>query len=94
MTKPPELIEFEKKICKITKESVKDVNSSTRNKDTVLARWMIWYLANDILKISLADIGRMYNRDHTSVMRGINKLKKSTDQKCKVILDEFFAVKE
>lgn len=94
MIKPPKLIEFEKRICKITKENVNDVNSPTRNKDTVLARWMVWYLANDILKISLADIGRIYNRDHTSVMRGINKLKKSTDPKAKAILDEFFVVKE
>jgi len=39
----------------------------------VRTRWIAWMLTQKYLGTSLVDLGRMYNRDHTTIMHGIRR---------------------
>ncbi len=54
-----------------------DIKSRSRQKDVTLARHLGMYLSYQIIKSTLSEIGKFYgNRDHTSVMHAIDKIKK------------------
>ena len=54
---------------------VTDLKGKSRKKDIVLPRHISMYLARDILDDSLVTISNAFERDHTTVMHGIDKIK-------------------
>jgi chromosomal replication initiator protein len=54
---------------------VADLRSKTRSKDVVRARHISWYLSKNIVGATYEEIGQYYsNRDHSSVIHGVNKI--------------------
>ena len=44
-----------------------------RERKYVHARWRIWHFAHKEKGMSLSEIGRRYNKDHTSILYGMRK---------------------
>jgi len=56
---------------------VADLKSSSRRKNTVLARSIAMFLIREIASLSLVDTGRFFqNRDHTTVRHACQKIRK------------------
>lgn len=57
------------------KVSVGDLKSKSRNKDIVKARHIAWYLSKNYVGATFIEIAKYYgNRDHSSVIHGVNKI--------------------
>ena len=54
---------------------ITDIKGKSRKKDLVRPRHISMYLARDILDDSLVTISNAFERDHTTVMHGIDKVK-------------------
>ena len=68
--------------------SIDDLSSKSRTKDIALARQIAMYLSREVTNISLLKIGDNFgNRDHTTVMHAIDKIKHliSTDNDVKTL---------
>ncbi len=50
------------------------IYSTGQKKDVVKVRQVCFYICKELLDISLQQIGKIYNRDHTTVMHGIRKI--------------------
>lgn len=58
-------------VAKLHKMSTKDILSSSRETPYLLPRWQAMYLAYLHTKHSAVTIGKIFNRDHTTVLHGI-----------------------
>lgn len=57
------------------KIAVPDLRSKSRNKEYVKARHIAWYLSYNIVGATYKEIAKYYsNRDHSSVIHGVNKI--------------------
>ena len=65
------------------KVSKLDIVSSRRTRNIVRPRQVCYYLAKRLTTKSLPEIGRRFNKDHTSVLSGIRRIEKlrATDSK-------------
>ena len=52
------------------------IYSNSQKKDIVFARYVSFYLCKEILDLSLQKIGQICNRDHSTVLHGINKIER------------------
>ena len=55
--------------------TVDDLKGKGRSGNLIRPRHVIYYLANTELKLSLSNIGRLMNRDHTSILHGVNSVR-------------------
>ncbi len=53
-----------------------DIKSKKKTKDIVNARHIAVYLTRSLLDIPLASVGKLYNRDHTTIMASIENVEK------------------
>jgi len=58
-------------VCQVYGFGVDDLRSKSRKKDRVLARNTAFYLARKHTELSLEDIGRRFNRKHSTVIKGV-----------------------
>jgi chromosomal replication initiator protein len=56
--------------------SVEDVLSSSRKQPLVLCRQISMYLCRELTDLSLPKIGERFNRDHTTVLHSVEKVKR------------------
>ena len=56
--------------------SVEDVLSSSRKQPLVLCRQVAMYLCRELTDLSLPKIGESFNRDHTTVLHSVEKVKR------------------
>ncbi len=56
--------------------SVEDVLSSSRKQPLVLCRQISMYLCRELTDLSLPKIGEHFNRDHTTVLHSVDKVKR------------------
>lgn len=56
--------------------SVEDVLSSSRRQPLVLCRQVAMYLCRELTDLSLPKIGAQFNRDHTTVLHSVEKVKR------------------
>lgn len=56
--------------------SVEDVLSSSRRQPLVLCRQVAMYLCRELTDLSLPKIGQHFNRDHTTVLHSVEKVKR------------------
>ena len=52
-----------------------DLKGGGRSGNLIKPRHVIYYLANTELKLSLTTIGRLMNRDHTSILHGVKSVR-------------------
>jgi chromosomal replication initiation ATPase DnaA len=63
-------------VCRFYGVTMIELRSSRRNAQIVLPRQVGYYLSKKLTGKSLPDIGRRFNRDHTSALSGIRKIEK------------------
>jgi chromosomal replication initiator protein len=71
--------------------SIEDLSSKSRTKNIALARQIAMYLSREVTNVSLLKIGDNFgNRDHTTVMHAIDKIKQliTSDETIKSIVDD------
>ena len=75
MQKTKKLIEIEELIAKAANLSVEEISGRSREKEAVEARHIAWFIAHDYLRYTYLYIARMYGRDHTTIMYGVEKMR-------------------
>ncbi|MDR0646331.1 MAG: chromosomal replication initiator protein DnaA [Elusimicrobiota bacterium] len=79
--KPSVNIDHIKKIvCKHYKISLEDLNSKKKNSSIALPRQVAMYLTTELTSLSLPEIGREFNRDHSTVIHAREKIKEDIEQ--------------
>jgi chromosomal replication initiation ATPase DnaA len=72
---PARILMIEASISKASGVSVPDMRGHRRDKTYADARHAVWYVANVHLNYSLMELGRCYDRDHTTIMSGVRKMR-------------------
>ena len=62
-------------VCKHFKVNLEDLNSKKKNTSIAWPRQIAMYLATELTSLSLPEIGREFNRDHTTVIHAKEKVK-------------------
>ncbi|MBO4707723.1 MAG: chromosomal replication initiator protein DnaA [Elusimicrobiaceae bacterium] len=62
-------------VCKHYKVNLEDLNSKKKNNSIAWPRQIAMYLATELTSLSLPEIGREFNRDHTTVIHAKEKVK-------------------
>jgi chromosomal replication initiator protein len=68
-------------ICQAYDISAQELSSRSRKKRNVLARNTAFYLARKYTDLSLEKIGKQFNRRHSTVLKGINFVKREISKK-------------
>lgn len=63
-------------VCRDYKITREQFMSECRRKNFAIPRHVAWYLAHRMTTLSLASLGRLHNRDHTSILYGIRKMER------------------
>ena len=66
--------EIQKKVAEYFNISVKEMQSSRRARTVARPRQVAMYLAKQLTSRSLPEIGRKFDRDHTTVMHAVRKV--------------------
>ncbi|CRX37139.1 / dnaA / Chromosomal replication initiator of genome is here' protein DnaA / 1:1368 Forward [Candidatus Hepatoplasma crinochetorum] len=68
----------------------KDILSKSRKREIIIARNIAIFLTRDILHYSLKDIGKKFNKDHSTIMYAINKIDENlkNNEEFKEIINE------
>lgn len=66
--------EIQKKVAEFFNISVKELQSSRRARTVARPRQIAMYLAKQLTSRSLPEIGRKFDRDHTTVMHAVRKI--------------------
>ncbi|QKT05110.1 DnaA ATPase domain-containing protein [Mycoplasma sp. OR1901] len=67
-----------KHVAKYYKVSSKEILGKSRKKEIVLARHLSIIMVKNILNKSSTEIGKIFNRDHTTILSALNKLNDET----------------
>lgn len=70
---------IKKVVCKRYKVSLEDLNSKKKNYSIAWPRQVAMYLATELTSLSLPEIGREFNRDHTTVIHAKEKVKEEIE---------------
>ena len=78
-----ELDDIKKVVSDYFKIQMKDLNSSRRNREIARPRQIAIWLCKELTTNSLPEIGKKFNRDHTTVLHAINRVEEmiSSDDK-------------
>ena len=72
---------IQKEVSKFYGVTIKEIQSTKRNQDIVLARQVAMYLARELTDNSLPKIGKEFGgRDHSTVLHAYNKIKNMLEQ--------------
>ncbi|QGZ97185.1 chromosomal replication initiator protein DnaA [Mycoplasma sp. NEAQ87857] len=70
-----------KEVAKYYNVNIKEVVGKTRISDVVLARHISMNLIHQMLKLTSVEIGKIFNRDHSTVLNAFKKYKNADDKK-------------
>lgn len=76
------------------KISIDDILSSKRNKELVYPRMIAMYLCRELTDLSLPAIGKLFNKDHSSIFYSINKVSTFLNENENNIVDTIENIKE
>lgn len=60
--------------CEYFNTDTKLIGAKTRKHEIVLPRYIVFYLTFKYTRLNKSDIGRKYNRDHTSVIHALQSV--------------------
>ena len=70
------IIKYEKIVCDFFFVNPDELFTVTRKREIVEARYFVWYfLKRDYPNLSLPFLGKIYNRDHATVINGIKRIR-------------------
>lgn len=91
---PSRLQRIEDLISTVADVTIEEMRGRSRKKTIVDARHAVWFIANKQLEYTYAQIGRIYEKDHTSVMSGVARIQNTYGsqliEKLKEVLPEAF----
>ncbi len=61
-------------ICQETKIDIKKVKSKNREAMPVYARFLIYYFLYNHIRMNTVEIGKIFSRDHSTIVHGLQKL--------------------
>ena len=67
--------DIQKKVAERYHVKLSDLRGKSRKKEIVMPRQIAMYLCRDLLSISLVSLANEFNRDHTTIMHGHDKIK-------------------
>lgn len=73
---PENVRALEQRVCREMYVSIDQIRGKDRFPEIVAARHKVWHLAYTELGYSMARIGRIYGRDHTTIKHGIHRCRK------------------
>lgn len=73
--KPEGIFKLETVICKAAGITLDELIGRERSPRYVRARHAVWYLANEYMEYSYSQLGAYYDRDHTTVAYGCQKMR-------------------
>lgn len=76
MQKPSRLTLIEEAIAKAAGITVERLNSKIRERNAADARAAVWFVARDHLNYSFPFLAKLYERDHTTIMSGVKRMRK------------------
>lgn len=71
----PPIREIVRDVCEVFGVAEGDVYGSCREMTITRVRWASWYACHQ-LGYSLSKIGQAFNRDHTTILHGVQRIKK------------------
>ena len=74
---PIRIATIEEAIAKAANVTLEKMRSHQRDRAYAEARMAVWYVAHDHMGFSYVSIGRVYKRDHTTIMHGVSKMRTS-----------------
>lgn len=74
---PKNIERLENIISKSSGVDVADMRSRSRIAEYSNARFAVWYIAHDMFGYSYNFLAIIYGRDHTTIVSGVNKIRKS-----------------
>ncbi len=77
----PDMEKIVRSVCEIFSVSEEAIRSKSRSKLNVLARNTAFYLARKHTTLSLAEIGKHFNRNHSTVIKGIANVERDVNLK-------------
>jgi chromosomal replication initiator protein len=76
-TRANNIIEWvDETISKVSGVSVQNIRGISRDKDIVLARHVVWMILHDYKGFTYSRLGREYERDHTTIINGVNRVRR------------------
>jgi len=81
MKKIPRSLEIlESTISKLSGQPIEKIREHNRSQPLNDIRMSIWYVAYDYLGFTYNTIGEIYDRDHTTIINGVNKIRKNDNR--------------
>ncbi|WLP85551.1 DnaA ATPase domain-containing protein [Mycoplasma seminis] len=77
-----------KAVSKYYKIPVKDILSNSRKAEIVVARHIAMYMISIQLDYSSTELGKVFKKDHSTVLNALNKFKNSDDESLKRTIQE------
>ena len=74
--KPERIQRIENAIAEAANITVEDLYSRDRSRGVADARHAVWYIAHKHMHYSSPFIGKLYGRDHTTILNGVNRMMK------------------
>ena len=89
-TKKVTILDIMKKVSTLYNVSVDEMKSSSRHSRLIRPRFMAMYLSRTFTDLTTSDIGREFERDHSTVVNAVNKIEEliKEDPQFKEIIDD------
>lgn len=71
--------QIKKVVCKFYKLSVEDMNSKKKSNNIAWPRQVAMYIASELTTLPVTEIGREFNRDHTTILHAKQKVKEEIE---------------
>lgn len=71
--------QIKKVVCKHFKVSVEDINSKKKSNSIAWPRQVAMYIASELTTLPVTEIGREFNRDHTTILHAKQKVKEEIE---------------
>lgn len=65
--------EAEDRVCGVYAIPVDTIRKKNRSRESSQARFAVWYILNDVLRMTFGEIAKEYNVHHTTVIHGIKR---------------------
>lgn len=74
MEAPKHIQKIEKIVTRAANISISDLYSRKRSQHYCIARFIVWFFSYHGLGYSLPYLGKLYGRNHTTILSGINRI--------------------
>jgi chromosomal replication initiator protein len=82
---PKRLKQIEAIISKVSGISIANLRSHSRKREYTEARMAVWFLAHDHIRMPYRAVAEIYDRDHTTIIHGANKIRNNKEVNTKLI---------